>query len=56
MSSRQRIKKHTDEGKVWTQIQEVATESRELDGPTHLMFKGPERRKARRSRSWARRR
>ena len=53
-------------GRVWTQMQEAAAERGELEVPTHLVFKGPERRQRRDSQrrkggdkkaeEWARRR
>lgn len=53
-------------GRVWTQMQEAAAERGELEVPTHLVFKGRERRQRRDSQrrkggdkkaeEWARRR
>lgn len=34
-------------GRVWTQMQEAAAERGELEVPTHLVFKGRERRQRR---------
>ena len=54
------------QGRVWIQMQEVAAERGELEVPTHLVFKVPERRQRRNSQrrkggdkkaeEWARRR
>ena len=48
------MKQLAAQGRVWTQIQEAAVETRELDVPPHhlmlhLMLKGPERRERRQS-------
>ena len=47
MGSRLLVKKLAAQGTVWTQIEEAAAERGELQVPTHLVFKGPERRQRR---------
>ena len=66
MGSRLLVKKLAAQGTVWTQMQEAAAERGELEVPTHLVFKGRERRQRRDSQrrkggdkkaeEWARRR
>ena len=66
MGSRLLVKKLTAQGTVWTQIQKAAAERGELEIPTHLVFKGPERRQSgdsqrrkggdKKAEGWARRR
>ena len=47
MGSRLLVKKLAAQGTVWTQIEEAAAERGELQVPTHLVFKRPERRQRR---------
>ena len=41
------MKEPAAQGRVWTQIEEAAAERGETQVPTHLVFKGPERRQRR---------
>ena len=47
MGRRLLVKKLTAQGTIWTQIEEAAAERGEMQVPTHLVFKGPERRQRR---------